>query len=32
MNIYEKLLNLQQELKAPKTQYNSFGEMQSNEY
>ena len=25
MNIYEKLLNLQQELKAPKTQYNDFG-------
>ena len=25
MNIYEKLLNIQQELKAPKGQYNSFG-------
>lgn len=26
MNIYEKLMNVQQELKAPKNQYNSFGE------
>ena len=26
MNIYEKLMNIQQELKAPKNQYNSFGE------
>lgn len=26
MSIYEKLLNIQQELKAPKNQYNSFGE------
>ena len=25
MNIYEKLSNIQQELKAPKNQYNSFG-------
>jgi len=25
MNIYEKLLNIQAELKAPKNQYNSFG-------
>lgn len=25
MNIYEKLMNIQQELKAPKGQYNSFG-------
>ena len=25
MNIYEKLLNIQNELKAPKGQYNSFG-------
>ena len=25
MNIYEKLLNIQNELKAPKNQYNSFG-------
>lgn len=25
MNIYEKLMNIQQELKAPKSQYNSFG-------
>ena len=25
-NIYEKLMNVQQELKAPKGQYNSFGE------
>ena len=25
MNIYEKLLNIQTELKAPKSQYNSFG-------
>lgn len=25
MNIYEKLLNIQQELKAPKNQYNDFG-------
>lgn len=25
MNIYEKLLDIQQELKAPKNQYNSFG-------
>ena len=25
-NIYEKLMNVQQELKAPKNQYNSFGE------
>lgn len=25
MNIYEKLMNVQQELKAPKGQYNSFG-------
>lgn len=25
MNIYEKLSNIQQELKAPKKQYNSFG-------
>lgn len=25
MSIYEKLLNIQQELKAPKGQYNSFG-------
>ena len=25
MNIYEKLLNIQTELKAPKGQYNSFG-------
>lgn len=25
MNIYEKLLSIQQELKAPKNQYNSFG-------
>ena len=25
MNIYEKLMNIQQELKAPKCQYNSFG-------
>jgi len=25
MNIYEKLLNIQSELKAPKGQYNSFG-------
>ena len=26
LNIYEKLMNVQQELKAPKNQYNSFGE------
>lgn len=26
LNIYEKLMNVQQELKAPKGQYNSFGE------
>ena len=25
MNIYEKLMNIQKELKAPKSQYNSFG-------
>ena len=25
MNIYEKLMNIQQELKAPKSQYNDFG-------
>ena len=25
MNIYEKLMNIQKELKAPKGQYNSFG-------
>lgn len=25
LNIYEKLMNIQQELKAPKGQYNSFG-------
>ena len=25
MNIYEKLMNVQAELKAPKGQYNSFG-------
>lgn len=25
MNIYEKLMNIQSELKAPKSQYNSFG-------
>ena len=25
MNIYEKLMNIQKELKAPKCQYNSFG-------
>ena len=25
MNIYEKLSNIQQELKAPKNQYNNFG-------
>lgn len=25
MNIYEKLLNIQNELKAPKSQHNSFG-------
>ena len=26
LNIYQKLMNVQQELKAPKGQYNSFGE------
>ena len=26
LNVYEKLMNVQQELKAPKNQYNSFGE------
>ena len=25
MNIYEKLLNIQSELKAPKNQHNNFG-------
>lgn len=25
MNVYEKLMNIQTELKAPKNQYNSFG-------
>ena len=25
MNIYEKLLEIQNELKAPKSQYNKFG-------
>ena len=25
MNIYEKLLNIQNELKAPKNQFNKFG-------
>lgn len=25
MNVYEKLMNIQSELKAPKSQYNSFG-------
>ena len=25
MNIYEKLMNIQKELKAPNSQYNSFG-------
>ncbi len=26
MNIYEKLMTIQQELKAPKSQYNKFGD------